>query len=242
MLKRGSRIIRDRWPGAIAKLHDPRLIGNVGIALFLLSLSLSRGLYRSSLCYRLRPRLAKNRKLLGRNLLGRSPWTILFEVNIFFFTIYFSLYNFNFSISKFCSITMKVLFIDPKSFSFCFQNVSGWCFFFLLESRLLIQCSFILSFRDQKFPSIATKVINRNHFIILFCVFEVETLLYFYFCLFQVKIIYLLFRLFRLKLLIEFLNFICFYLLRPENFHYLVVILFILFYFLLFSILFPANF
>lgn len=171
-----------------------------------------------------------------------GPFTMNNSFRSEYFLLYFSLYNFNFSISKFCSITMKVLFIDPKSFSFCFQNVSGWCFFFLLESRLLIQCSFILSFRDQKFPSIATKVINRNHFIILFCVFEVETLLYFYFCLFQVKIIYLLFRLFRLKLLIEFLNFICFYLLRPENFHYLVVILFILFYFLLFSILFPANF
>lgn len=128
--------------------------------------------------------------------------------------------------------------VHPKSFSFCFQSVSGWCFF-LLESRLLIQCSFILSFRDQNFlqsrPKLLIEIIS-----ILFSVFEVETLRYFYFCLFQVKIIYLLFRLFRLKLLIEFLNFICFYLLRPGNFHYLVVILFIsyfifcyfLFYFL----------
>lgn len=145
MLKRGSRIIRDRWPVAIAKLHGPRLIGNVGIP-SLLSLSLSHVLYRSSLCYRLRPRSAKNRKLLQRNLLGRSPWTILrSEYFVFFFftflsvssisksklsiEITFSYINFYFSRLKFCSITMKSS-IDPKSFSFCFRSVSGWRFFF----------------------------------------------------------------------------------------------------------------
>lgn len=101
------------------------------------------------------------------------------------------------------------------------------------------QCSFILSFRDQNFVQSRLKLLIEI-ISTLFCVFKVETLRYFLlFCLFQVKI-YLLCRLFRLKLLIEFLNFIYFHFLRPENFHYLEIILFILFYFSLFSILFSS--
>lgn len=92
-------------------------------------------------------------------------------------------------------------------------------------------------FSRSKFCSIAIEVINWNYF---YFVLRFQTLRYFLlFCLFQVKI-YLLCRLFRLKLLIEFLNFIYFYFLRPENFHYLEIILFILFYFSLFSILFSS--
>lgn len=93
-------------------------------------------------------------------------------------------------------------------------------------------------FSRSKFCSIAIEVINWNYFYFVLR-FQSGNVTLFSFILSQVKI-YLLCRLFRLKLLIEFLNFIYFHFLRPENFHYLEIILFILFYFSLFSILFSS--
>lgn len=63
--------------------------------------------------------------------------------------------------------------------------------------------------------------------------------IFFYFVFSKSKFIYFA-DFFDWSLLIEFLNFICFHFLRPENFHYLEIILFILFHFSLFSILFSS--
>lgn len=155
------------------------------------------------------------------------------SIEIIFPYIIFIFRDQNFVQSPWKFYRSKVLFI---LFSKC-----KWMAFLQEESRIeaIDQCSFILFFQDQNFVQSRLKLLIEI-ISILFCVFEVETLRYFLlFCLFQVKI-YLLCRLFRLKLLIEFLNFICFCLLWPENFHYLEVILFILFYFSLFSILFSS--
>lgn len=149
MLKRGSRIIRDRWPVAIAKLHGPRLIGNVGIpSLLSLSLPLSRiisfesleSLLSTSSTIHQESKTASTKSIGPFTMNNSSKWIfrflLLYDISVLLISksklsieITFSYINFYFSRLKFCSITMKSS-IDPNSFSFCFRSVSGRRFFF----------------------------------------------------------------------------------------------------------------